>query len=150
MEYADILPSTVDMNYWLTVFNPKSKWFGSDEASGKWMVTFETIEEMDEKYKILREALFANKLGPAFKTSTALDPGKHQPFRYFACVYVEDFLKENKTKKVLKALRKLGFDKRLVFKRDLETFMGIYGDNSFYMVSEEGDKVETFEPFAKQ
>lgn len=145
-------PSQVDMNYWLTHFDPTKRWWGSDESSGKWMVTFETMEELDAGYELLRTALFdKHSLGPAFKTSTALDPGKHQPYRFFACCYVESFEEERETLKVLRALRELGFNKELKFKRDRETFAGIYGPNSFYMTAKADTmEVEVHEPHAGQ
>lgn len=143
-----IQPSTVDLQYWLTVWNRNRHWTGSDDMSGKWMVHVDTMAELDDLYWKLRDGMLTDKKIPAgaFKTSTALDPGQHQPFRYFACVYVEDYKEEEETLQVLKGLREIGIKGRLVFKRDRETFLRIYGPNSFYMTSEEGDKVEIHEP----
>ena len=139
------------MGFWLYQWNDHVGWRGSDGLSGKWMLSFNTMEELDEAFEIVADAVRDNKLGDAvaMKSSTSrVNPG--QPHRHFFCIYVRDFNEERRTLNTLKAIRALGYNQALKFKRDKETFAGVYGDFSFYMEVEEGSTDVTVreEPYA--
>lgn len=135
--------------------------------SGKWMV-FTSPEYHAEVWEKLKAATKAGELGTAAKTGGddervrfALDlyakrvASGEQPrmkamddlTKVYAriktralltCVYTHDFEDHDDVRRVLVALRGLGFNGRLSYKRDLDTLQGHYSDGVSIYVSQPG------------
>lgn len=137
-------PSDVKFSYWL--YKAFDSSFHSTQHTGKWLIDCKDSEECDELWFKLYAALFAGKLGPAIKASTdvanQLQRASHRG--KIIVVYVDDYEEEEAKLKVLKGLRKLGIKKKLRFKRDIETIIGKYGRNSFWMQSPKGLEVSRY------
>ena len=126
-------PSEITERHWL--YESISFSFCSTYRSGKWLIGL-TLEELDEAWEKVSEALHDRRLGPAAKASTATKNLTQVDFQQkMIVVYVDDYAIEEKNLTVLKELRALGFKGTLKFKRDLETYRGTYGKNSFWMYS---------------
>lgn len=107
--------------------------------TGKWMI-YVTDENMDETWEIVEKAVMKG-IAPCAKVSTALPNPRQESHRSkIICVYVEDYRYEEKTLNVLEALRDIGINSKLKFKRDQETYDGTYGANSFWMYSNQGSR----------
>lgn len=129
----NIKPSEITERYW--VYETIHFSFHSTHHTGKWLIAV-PLEALDETWEKVSEALRAGRLGPAAKAATAMFNKTQVDYKKkMIVVYVDDYKLEEKTKKVLKALRKLGIKQRMRFKRDIETLIGIYGKDSFWIYS---------------
>ncbi len=130
----NITPSQITDQYWL--YSSIRLSFYSTPCTGKWLIAV-PLEQLDETWKKVEQALLAGRLGPAAKAATAAFNKTQVDYKQkMIVVYVADFEEELKSKKVLKALRSIGIKKRIKFKRDLETLRGKYGVDSFYAWSQ--------------
>lgn len=101
--------------------------------SGKWML-FVGLEDIDNIWRIVSEAVTANKLGPVAKVATG--SLKADNFRLI-CVYTEDFADLKDVRRVLDALVKLelvpkgSVARGIYYKNDAYTYWNITSNNEY-------------------
>ncbi len=103
-----------------------------DELAGKWLI-FLPPEEVDSAWTRVRDATCRNELGISAKVSTARPNPDSRDNRKVIYVYTADWQDEADVMRVRERLRELGFEERLGYKRNIETYKGEY--------SEKGKKV---------
>jgi hypothetical protein len=115
--------------------------------SGKWLV-FCSLPYFDEVWEKLRRATEAGQLGFETKIRNPANPLARGEGSLVACVYTPDFEDEGDVRRVLRALRDLGFvNASLQYKRDADTLAGQYGDGVSVYVSPSGTRdVEPLQP----
>ena len=91
------------------------------DTCGKWML-FAGEEDVDEMWGAVAQCCARGELGCSAKVSVRPD----ESGRFLICVYVKDFTDEKDVRRVLFALRRLGFEVRSGFKPDCYTYLGIY------------------------
>jgi len=94
--------------------------------SGKWLIFIQT-EYADELWNKIRKLTNKDKIWSA-KISTLVHPlasrGEH-----VVCVYTKNYLDKQDVMKVRENLREIGVKRRLSYKPDIYTVLGIYSDN---------------------
>jgi hypothetical protein len=108
--------------------------------TGKWII-YVPDDELDDTWETVAKAV-SQGIAPFAKCSTARpNPRQESHGSKIIVVYVHDFHDETADPKVLASLRQIGIKGKLKFKRDAETFDGIYGKNSFWMYSRIGTNI---------
>jgi len=92
-------------------------------TSGKWLI-FEHEFDIDHIWKKIATATINGELGGASKVSTALQSSKTK--RYVICVYTDNYLDIDDVMRVRNKLKEIGFNKKLAYKPDIYTLLGIY------------------------
>ena len=111
---------------------------GDYERSGKWLL-FTPIDAHDEVWSKIRAATEAGELGYAAKAATSRkNELQARSGALLTCVYTYDFDDHDDVRRVLEALRKLGFVGRLSYKADIDTRKGTYGKGAAIYVSQPG------------
>ena len=94
-------------------------------SAGKWLV-FLPADQVDAAWQRVRDATAAGELGISAKVSTAKPNPDARDDRYVIYVYTADWREEAEVMRVREALRALGVEDRIGYKRNLETFRGEY------------------------
>jgi hypothetical protein len=125
-EGEGVVPTKTTQMYWIVEDAPSiTPTAVDDELAGKWLV-FLPPEEVDALWRRIRDATAANSLGISTKVSTAKPNPDARDSRYVIYVYTADWRKEDEVMRVREALRELGVEDRIGYKRNLETFRGEY------------------------
>ncbi len=121
-----VVPTRTTQMYWIVedapAIRPKAV---DDELAGKWLV-FLSPDEVDTAWRRVRDATAADELGISAKVSTAKPNPDSRDTRYVIYVYTADWRDEDEVMRVREALRALGVEDRIGYKRNLETFRGEY------------------------
>ncbi|WP_292364601.1 MULTISPECIES: putative phosphothreonine lyase domain-containg protein [unclassified Methanoculleus] len=128
-----VLPSKTTRMYWIVQDAPGPSGRGlDDDRVGKWLI-FVAADEVDEAWRKIRDETVKGTLGISAKVSTAKPNPDSRDERSVIYVYTRDWADEADVMRVRERLRELGFEERIGYKRNIETYRGEY--------SEEGRKV---------
>ena len=120
-----LMPSKIRDDYWVHVENPNplAEW---TEQSGKWLI-FTSFKKLDELWKLIHDETISGRLGIAAKAATSKPNGlAKNPFIKVICVYTFDAKDQADVMRVRTRLREIGFIKKLSYKTDEATDLGIY------------------------
>lgn len=132
-EGEGVFPSKTTRMYWIVQDAPGPAARGlDDEQVGKWLI-FVPAEGVDEAWRKIRDETVKGTLGISAKVSTAKPNPDSRDERSVIYVYTRDWADEADVMRVRERLRDLGFEERIGYKRNIETYRGEY--------SEEGRKV---------
>jgi hypothetical protein len=121
-----VVPTRTTQMYWIVEDAPRVRPDAvDDELAGKWLV-FLPADEVDAVWRRVRDATAAGDLGISAKVSTAKPNPDARDDRYVVYVYTADWRDEAEVMRVREALRALGVEDRIGYKRNLETFRGEY------------------------
>lgn len=121
-----VVPTRTTQMYWIVEDAPQVRPDAvDDELAGKWLI-FLPAEEVDAAWRRVRDATAAGELGISAKVSTAKPNPDARDDRYVVYVYTADWRDEPGVMRVREALRALGVEDRIGYKRNLETFRGEY------------------------
>jgi len=121
-----VVPSRTTKMYWIIQEAPDiAPEAIEDELAGKWLI-FLPQDLVDEAWKKVRDATWANILGISAKVSTAKPNPDSRDQMKVIYVYTADWQDEAEVMRVREELRKLGFTDRIGYKRNIETFKGEY------------------------
>lgn len=121
-----VVPTRTTQMYWIVEDAPQVRPDAvDDELAGKWLI-FLPAEEVDAAWRRVRNATAAGDLGISAKVSTAKPNPDARDDRYVVYVYTADWRDEPGVMRVREALRALGVEDRIGYKRNLETFRGEY------------------------
>lgn len=105
---------------------------------GKWMI-FTDPSRQDAAWSTIREATEQGQLGVGAKAATARpNPLRGRSAYLLTCVYTGDHGNHADVRRVLAALRELGFAAWLSYKAAEDTVSGVYGPGSAMYVSQPG------------
>lgn len=128
------LPSRYTDSPWIHATRRNPDLEASDEDKvGKWMI-FVPHQQVDLKWVLIDQAHTAGVLGIHAKTSSSriqAASGEH-----VICVYTKDWQDEEDVMRVRTKLRRLGFNRTLHYKRDVDTRAGKYSGS--------GEKVSVY------
>jgi len=106
--------------------------------SGKWLL-YTPVKDHDVVWEKIRIATESGSLGDSAKAATSRPSGFQASQRVLVtCVYTHDFEDLDDVRRVLVALRELGFGGRLSYKTDDDTRKGTYGRGAAIYVSQPG------------
>jgi hypothetical protein len=128
-------PSETFDDPWVWAESPS---FKEEETprSGKWMI-FISQEHHDATWEVIRVATESGELGFLAKAATAFEnPLRGAARSLLTCVYTNDYSNHEDVRRVLVALRQLGFTGRLSYKADNDTRSGNYGKGVSLFVSQ--------------
>lgn len=126
------VPTKCRSQHWLQSHSPSLLEFKSNDKTGKWCI-FVSEKTVDAKWLKIKEALAKDELLIA-KVSTQLHK-RSKSAKYVICVYTKDWSDKEDLQKSREVLRKLGFNRPLKYKRDIETINGVYNaPDEFYLV----------------
>ncbi|HOI12821.1 MAG TPA: DUF1917 domain-containing protein [Methanoculleus sp.] len=132
-EGEGVVPSKTTRMYWIVQDAPGPLARGlDDDQVGKWLI-FVPGSEVDEAWRKVRDETAKGALGISAKVSTAKPNPDSRDERSVIYVYTHDWADEADVMRVRERLRELGFEERIGYKRNIETYRGEY--------SEEGRKV---------
>lgn len=132
-EGEGVFPSKTTRMYWIVQDAPGPLARGlDDDQVGKWLL-FVPGNAVDEAWKKIRDETMQGTLGISAKVSTAKPNPDSRDERSVIYVYTRDWADEEDVMRVRERLRNLGFEERIGYKRNIETYRGEY--------SEEGRKV---------
>jgi len=121
-----VVPTRTTQMYWIVEDAPEIRPDAvDDELAGKWLI-FLPADEVDAVWRRVRDATAAGDLGISAKVSTAKPNPDARDDRYVVYVYTADWRDEEEVMRVREALRALGVEDRIGYKRNLETFRGEY------------------------
>jgi hypothetical protein len=98
-----------------------------EDKGGKWLV-FADAAEADELWRKIRDATAANDLGIWAKVSTAKALPESDDNRVVIYVSTADWSDEKDVMEIREKLRALGVEKRIGYKRNIETYQGEYSE----------------------
>lgn len=124
-------PSKNLLEYWIRHYSD-GNYPKHTELGGKWLI-FCSKEKVDETWEQIKEAQNMGQLGNISKVATARQNGKYK--NHVICVYTYDSTDEKDVLRVRESLRKLGFEKPLHYKRDIETINGVYGSSNEFLLT---------------
>ena len=121
-----IIPSKTTKSYWIQQDKPDVTpgITGADEA-GKWLI-FVGPEDVDSVWQKIRDATVEGRLGIGAKVSTAKENEDAHDDRKVIYVFTADWSDEPEVMRVREELKKLGFEDRIGYKRNLDTYAGEY------------------------
>lgn len=122
------LPSKDNGRAWHYATAPGAA-FHSTGISGKWCI-FRSSADIDEAWQTVRQATESGQFLCA-KVSTAASRGVRPS--HLICVYTHDYTDNEDVGRAREALRALGFVEELGYKRDIDTFNGVYGEGEWYV-----------------
>ncbi len=96
-----------------------------DENAGKWLI-FVDRDKVDEAWRTIRDETIGGRLGISAKVSTAKPNPDSRDDRKVIFVYTRDWRDEADVMQVRERLRELGYEERLGYKRNIETYKGEY------------------------
>lgn len=125
-EGEGVIPSKTTQMYWIVQDAPGSAPEATeDEHAGKWLI-FQEPDVADDAWKRVRDATVAGELGISSKVSTAKPNPDSRDNRRVIYVYTKDWADEPDVMRVREKLKSIGFEDRIGYKRNLETFAGEY------------------------
>ncbi|MBQ3684459.1 MAG: DUF1917 domain-containing protein [Methanomicrobium sp.] len=147
-----VIPSKTHRMYWIVLDAPEKTAAGSpvdsaeadvkeketdgdsdgedaeeEDKGGKWLV-FADADEADELWRKIRDATAANDLGIWAKVSTAKALPESDDNRVVIYVSTADWSDEKDVMEIREKLRALGVEKRIGYKRNIETYQGEYSE----------------------
>ncbi len=96
-----------------------------DENAGKWLI-FVDRDKVDGAWRIIRDETISGLLGISAKVSTAKPNPDSRDDRKVIFVYTRNWQDEADVMRVRERLRELGYEERLGYKRNIETYKGEY------------------------
>jgi hypothetical protein len=121
-----VIPSKTTRVYWIHQdapgFRPDEI---DDEKMGKWLVFLEE-GDVDETWRLIRDATCQGRLGITAKVSTAKPNPESRDERKVVYVYTRDWEDEEDVMRIREELRTLGVEQRIGYKRNIETYQGEY------------------------
>lgn len=125
-EGEGIIPTKTTQSYWIIQDAPETDPHATeDERAGKWLI-FVQSDQVDEKWKHIRDLTWQNELGISAKVSTAKKNPDSRDERNVLYVYTSDWENEPEVMQVREKLRSIGITDRIGYKRNIETFKGEY------------------------
>ena len=119
-------PTKTTQMYWIVQDAPGSAPEAIEEENvGKWLI-FQEPEQVDAAWAKVRNATVALELGISAKVSTAKPNPDSRDNRKVIYIYTKDWADEPDVMRVREKLRELGFEERIGYKRNIETFAGEY------------------------
>jgi len=94
--------------------------------SGKWMMFVKT-PDVDRVWAVIVHGVVSGRLGCTAKVGPK--SSAHPCETHLICVYTDDFRDKDDVDRVLKELRRLGFEAGMSYKADVATYLGIYRNN---------------------
>lgn len=126
-----VIPSKTHRMYWIVQDAPEKTASPAgpdeDDRGGKWLV-FADAAEADELWRKIRDATTANDLGIWAKVSTAKALPESDDNRVVIYVSTADWSDEKDVMEIREKLRALGVEKRIGYKRNIETYQGEYSE----------------------
>lgn len=126
-----VIPSKTHRMYWIVQDAPEKTASPAgpdeDDRGGKWLV-FADAAEADELWRKIRDATAANDLGIWAKVSTAKALPESDDNRVVIYVSTADWSDEKDVMEIREKLRALGVEKRIGYKRNIETYQGEYSE----------------------
>jgi hypothetical protein len=128
-----VIPSKTHRMYWIVqdapekTASPAPAGPDEDDRGGKWLV-FADAAEADELWRKIRDATAANNLGIWAKVSTAKALPESDDNRVVIYVSTADWSDEKDVMEIREKLRALGVEKRIGYKRNIETYQGEYSE----------------------
>lgn len=120
-------PSEEHDKYWIRALFADSD---TPDYTGKWML-FVPVDQLDTAWAVIKQETEAGRLGISAKVATAKDnPNAASRDVRLICVYTRDSRDLDDVRRVLAALRALGYHQRLYYKEDNATLALIYGGGS--------------------
>ncbi len=101
---------------------------------------FSSPEYHAQVWEQIKTATEAGTLGISAKTTSRDRPDYRLMRGMLTCVYTCDYEDHDDVKRVLVALRELGFEQRLSYKTDEDTLSGRYGEGVSIYVSPQGSR----------
>jgi hypothetical protein len=128
-------PSQVTDRFWLYAYRQQGEYPEPTERGGKWLL-FIPIEQVDEVWEIIKQAVEEGRLGGIAKVATAR-PNLHARDRdtKVICVYTYHWTDEQDVMRVRQELRHLGFTHKLSYKADEDTLAGRYANTGHRRIS---------------
>lgn len=121
-----VIPSKTTRMYWIIQDAPGVRPDAiEDELAGKWLI-FLPPEQVDDAWRLVRDAIVSGILGISAKVSTAKENPDSRDNMKVIYVYTPDWRDEPDVMRVREGLRELGFVDRIGYKRNIETFRGEY------------------------
>jgi hypothetical protein len=125
-EGEGVIPTRTTLMYYIIQDAPDvEKGQVDDENAGKWLI-FVDRDKVDEAWRVIRDETIAGRLGISTKVSTAKPNPDSRDDRKVIFVYTRDWRDEDDVMRVRERLRELGYDERLGYKRNIETYKGEY------------------------
>ena len=127
-------PSEVEDAFWITASSDGYTADSHEPAieSGKWLV-FVQRPFVNETWSTIRDAVYDGTLSFAAKVATAKPNPNGNGRAHVICVYTHDGGRHASL--VRERLRTLGFDRKLSWKADEQTFGGEYANRGFIRIS---------------
>lgn len=114
------IPSKITDRYWLVSIYEQYQFSKPKEerSGGKWLL-FDSIDIVDQYWKMIKIATIDGVLGPSSKVSTSkANPNSVDNSTRVICIFTEDFNDRSDVRRVEMAIRSLGIKNRLVYKLD--------------------------------
>lgn len=119
-------PSEITDDYWVYAKRKAGTYPRSTPRDGKWMIRV-PVQEIDEVWAKIRDAVESGKLGNRAKSATALpNANATDPNKRLICVFTYDGDDEEDVWKVRAALRELGITEEIFWKANQATRDGLY------------------------
>lgn len=120
MENPIEAPSEISDRFWLVTIdlNYIFKKDKNDRLSGKWLI-FDSIEIIDDYWDKISKATKEGLLGPSCKVSTAKENSNAEDnTTRVICVFTEDYNDKEDLNRIIKVIRHLGIENKLIYKLD--------------------------------
>jgi hypothetical protein len=125
-EGEGVIPTRTTLMYYIIQDAPDvEKGQVDDENAGKWLI-FVDRDEVDARWRVIRDETIAGNLGISAKVSTAKPNPDSRDDRKVIFVYTRDWQDEADVMRARERLRELGYEERLGYKRNIETYKGEY------------------------
>jgi Domain of unknown function (DUF1917). len=125
-EGEGVIPTRTTLMYYIIQDAPDiEKGQVDDENAGKWLI-FVDRDKTDEAWRVIRDETIAGRLGISAKVSTAKPNPDSRDDRKVIFIYTKDWRDEADVMRVRQRLRELGYEERLGYKRNIETYRGEY------------------------
>jgi hypothetical protein len=125
-EGEGVIPTRTTLMYYIIQDAPDvEKGQVDDENAGKWLI-FVDRDKADEAWRVIRDETIEGRLGISAKVSTAKPNPDSRDDRKVIFVYTRDWRDEADVMRVRERLRALGYEERLGYKRNIETYKGEY------------------------
>ncbi|KAM3459237.1 hypothetical protein NHJ6243_007061 [Beauveria neobassiana] len=115
---------------------------------GKWMI-FCDVLDVNEVWELVAKATASNELGIAAKVAPRPEQGDPRK-ELLICVYTKDFMDKVDIGRVVQRLKELGLadgkSKRIYYKPDVFTYLGISGGNPWGLKASIYNSSEAFPP----
>ncbi len=122
------IPTENEYSFWI---NHTYKGFSSDEISGKWCI-FAAESTINKKWEKIKNLVESGTIIHA-KVSTKRFLSYSRSKKYVICVYTKDFNDMEDLIRTRKALRDIGYNRPLNYKRDIDTINGVRGKKEYYI-----------------